>query len=162
MEVKFKPLREDFKLPEQATEGAAGFDLRYYGDTPVTFKNAGQVEIMDLGFSMELPPGYEAQIRPRSGLAAKYGLTVLNSPGTIDADYRGPVKAILVKVGVAKLVSTDADNYKPEILPEITIEPGDRVCQMVIQPVPEVRLSLASTVSDTERGEGGFGSTGVK
>lgn len=162
MEVKFKPLAENFELPEQATDGAAGFDLRYYGNEPVTFKTPGQVQIMDLGFSMELPPGYEAQIRPRSGLAAKYGITVLNAPGTIDADYRGPVKVILVKVGSAKLVSTDTGKFMPERFPEITIEPGDRVCQMVIQPVPEVRLSLVEDVSETERGGGGFGSTGVK
>lgn len=158
MKVKFKPLRDDFEMPEQATEGAAGFDLRYRGDHPVTFgQAAGQVEVLDLGFSMELPPGFEAQIRPRSGLAAKHGITVLNSPGTIDADYRGPVKVILVKTGVAKVV-----DGKPERLPTLTIEPGDRVCQMVIQNVPEVSLSLVEDVSETERGEGGFGSTGVK
>jgi len=157
MEVKFKPSSDQFEMPKQATKGAAGFDLRYYGEESIKFGTvAGQVEVLDLGFSMELPPGYEAQIRPRSGLAAKHGITVLNSPGTIDADYRGPVKAILVKTGVANMAGG------PQRLKELIIEPGDRVCQMVIQKVPEVILVKVEETSETERAEGGFGSTGVK
>ena len=147
MEVKFKALCASFEMPKQETAGAAGFDLRYYGDSSVCFSNLGEKHVLDLGFAMEIPEGYEAQMRPRSGLASKYGLTLLNSPGTIDCDYRGPVKAIMVKNAYA---------------PEFTINPGDRVCQMVLQKIPEVRLLLVDDLSDTVRGAGGFGSTGVK
>lgn len=157
VEVRFKRGCKEFQLPEQETDGAAGFDLRYYGEKPVNFRTPGQVEMLDLGFSMELPAGYEAQIRPRSGLAAKYGITVLNAPGTVDADYRGPVKVMLVKSGAGTGL---AEKAKP--LPALTINPGDRVCQMVIQKVPEVKLMEVNELNDTERGEGGFGHTGVK
>jgi len=155
--VKFKKLHNDFKLPRQETEGAAGFDLRYCGDNPVTFNTPCQVEILDLGFAMELEPGYEAQIRPRSGLAARYGITVLNSPGTIDQDYTGPVKAILVRSGVS---TGDSKSRKP--LPPLTVNPGDRVCQMVINKVPDVQLFEVEELTQTERGDAGLGSTGVQ
>jgi len=145
--VKFKARNSKFVLPKQELEGSSGFDLRYYGEEDVTLSELGDVAILDLGFSMELEPGYEAQIRPRSGWAAKHGLTILNAPGTIDCHFSGVVKAIMVRSGN---------------LPVKTIEPGDRVCQMVIQKVPMVKVELVDSLTDTERGEGGFGSTGIK
>ncbi len=104
----------------------------------------GTRAIVPCGFAMALPPGYEAQVRPRSGLAAKHGVTVLNAPGTIDADYRGEVKVILINHG-------DAD---------FEIRRGDRIAQMVVAPVSAVTFSERETLDDTERGAGGFGSTG--
>jgi dUTP pyrophosphatase len=161
IKVKFKPTSKLFQLPEKHTKLASGFDLRYCGDAPVWFgTSAGQVEMLDLGFSMELPPGYEAQIRPRSGLAAKYGLTILNSPGTVDSDFRGPVKAILVRGADHSGLGTVEQPWNH--FEVFKINPGDRICQMVIQKVPEVELVIDEDLSETERAEGGFGSTGVQ
>lgn len=161
VDVKFKKLHSLFELPEQKTQGAAGFDLCYCGDEEIRVPNAaGLVIPVNLGFAMELPEGFEAQIRPRSGLALKYGITIANTPGTIDADYRGPVKALLLKTAIGKW---NEETGKIDYYEELIIKPGDRVCQMIIYNLtPQIQLSFADELGDTERGEGGFGSTGVR
>ena len=133
-------------LPEQQSVDAAGMDLAAAvpEGTPLILA-PGSRALVPTGFAMELPTGTEAQIRPRSGLAHKHGVTVLNSPGTIDADYRGEVKVLLINLG------TDA----------FTIERGMRIAQMVIQPVPRVALIEVEKLNDSSRGSGGFGSTGT-
>lgn len=130
-------------LPNYETEGSAGMDLRANISENITLQPLERAMI-PTGLRIELPLGYEAQVRPRSGLAAKKGLTCLNSPGTIDADYRGEIKVILVNL------SNQAQ----------TIEPNERVAQIVIAKYERVTWQLAQTLSDTARGEGGFGSTG--
>ena len=132
-------------LPAYQSTGAAGMDLvaAIAEDGPVTLAPAGRAMI-ETGLKMALPEGFEAQVRPRSGLAAKYGVTVANAPGTIDADYRGEIKVILVNLG-------------PE---PFTVERGARIAQMVIQPVVRAVLHEAETLGETERGAGGFGSSG--
>lgn len=138
--VKLVKLHESAVLPEKATSGSAGFDLVAIEDVRIDGKSWGLVRT---GIAMELPVGYEAQVRPRSGLALKHGLTVLNSPGTIDADYRGEVKVILLNVGGLYWVRT-----------------GDKIAQIVIQKIPEVEFEIVTELADTARGTGGFGSTG--
>lgn len=130
-------------LPEYATSQSAGLDLRAYVTEPINLKPLERV-MVGTGLSLELPDGYEAQIRPRSGLAAKHGITVLNSPGTIDADYRGEIKIILINLSNEDFVIND----------------GERICQMVIAPYTQVELVDAEKLSDTDRGQGGFGHTG--
>ena len=130
-------------LPAYATAGAAGMDLRANIPLPVTLRSLQRM-LMPTGLFMEVPAGYEAQVRPRSGLAIKQGLTCLNSPGTIDSDYRGEVMVILVNLG------TD----------EQVIQPGDRIAQLVFNKVEQVELILVQQLNDTSRGEGGFGHTG--
>ena len=130
-------------LPEYATPGSSGMDLRANLSSPVTL-NSLERTMVPTGLFIELPVGYEAQVRPRSGLAAKYGLTCLNSPGTVDADYRGELKVILVNL-----------SNEPQV-----INPGERIAQMVIQQVEQVQLLEVQELSGTERGEGGFGHTG--
>lgn len=130
--------------PEFKTAGAAGADLKAANSMPVELK-PGRSHAIPCGFEMELPKGYEAQIRPRSGLAIGHHVTVLNSPGTIDSDYRGQVSVILINHGGHTL----------------TINPGDRVAQMVIQEVPQIEFMVVDQLNDTERGSNGFGSTGV-
>ena len=133
------------ELPRQQTPGAAGVDLlAALGISEVVTIAPGTRALVPCGFAMALPTGYEAQVRPRSGLAAKYGVTVLNTPGTIDADYRGEVKVILINLG--------ADPFE--------IRRGDRIAQMVVAPVSAVTFSERETLDATERGAGGFGSTG--
>lgn len=134
------------ELPSYETGGAAGMDLRAAvpADQPLTLK-PGERALVPTGFIFEVPHGYEAQIRPRSGLAIKNGITCLNSPGTVDSDYRGEVKVILVNLG--------QDDF--------TIERGMRIAQMVIAPVTQVAVSEVTETSETARGAGGFGSTGV-
>lgn len=139
--VKLKKLHPDAVLPEKATSGSAGFDLVAVEEARI--HGGGGRAVVATGIAMELPPGYEAQVRPRSGLAAKHGLSVLNSPGTIDADYRGEVKVIVLNVGGFYV-----------------IKPGDKIAQVVIQRVPDVEFQTVDTLSDTDRGAGGFGSTG--
>ncbi len=134
----------DMDLPSYATAQSAGMDLAAAIESPVTIK-AGGIAIIPTGIAIALPAGFEAQIRPRSGLAAKHGITVLNAPGTIDADYRGEIKAILINHG------TD----------DITIERGMRIAQMVIARYQPVRWSAVETLDETARGAGGFGSTGT-
>lgn len=130
-------------LPEYATSGAAGLDLRANIDKSISIKSLERI-LIPTGLFMELPEGYEAQIRPRSGLAIRAGLTLLNTPGTIDADYRGEIKVILVNLS----------------LETQEIHPGERIAQMVIAAVTRIRWAEASLLTDTLRGEGGFGHTG--
>jgi dUTP pyrophosphatase len=137
--------RSEHALPEYATAHAAGLDLRASLDTPVILKPLERA-LIPTGLFIELPVGYEAQVRPRSGLAAKYGVTVLNSPGTIDADYRGEIKVIAVN-----LSNTD-----------FTVENGERIAQLVVAKHEQVEWVPAEELSDTSRGAGGFGHTGTK
>jgi dUTP pyrophosphatase len=132
-------------LPEYGTEHAAGMDLRAFLKETITLKPLERA-LIPTGLYIELPIGFEAQIRPRSGLALKKGITVLNTPGTIDADYRGEIGIILIN-----LSNTD-----------VIIENGERICQMVIAKHEHVTLNEVNEISQTTRGEGGFGSTGVK
>ena len=130
-------------MPEYATTHSAGLDLRANLDEDVVIRPLQRV-IIPTGLFIELPEGYEAQIRPRSGLAFKHGITVLNSPGTIDADYRGEIKVILI-------------NLSGE---EFVVKNGERICQMVIAQYSKANLIAIDSLSDTVRGEGGFGHTG--
>jgi len=132
-------------LPSYQTRASAGMDLRAQLDEPVRLQPLERA-VVGTGLYMELPEGYEAQIRPRSGLAAKQGITVLNSPGTIDADYRGEIGVILANV------SNEA----------VTIQHGDRIAQMVISQHEQAEWIEVENLSETDRGSGGFGSTGVK
>jgi len=133
------------ELPHYATALSAGMDLRAYIEGPITLKTLER-KIIPTGLSIALTEGYEAQIRPRSGLAAKHGISVLNAPGTIDADYRGDIGVILV-------------NLSQE---DFTIAPQDRIAQLVIAPYIKVEWQIVETLPDSERGSGGFGSTGKK
>ncbi|MBP1618149.1 MAG: dut [Bacteroidetes bacterium] len=132
-------------LPEYATPLSAGMDLRANIDNPIVIKPLGRA-LVPTGISIALPEGYEAQIRPRSGLAFKHGITVLNTPGTIDADYRGEIRIILV-------------NLSSE---EFTINDGERICQMVVAKHETVEWTQVGKLGDTIRGEGGFGHTGKR
>ncbi|MBB4373986.1 dUTP pyrophosphatase [Bradyrhizobium sp. cir1] len=136
---------EGLPLPAYQTAEAAGLDLMAAVPEaePMTLA-PGQYALVPTGLAIALPPGYEAQVRPRSGLAAKHGITVLNSPGTIDADYRGEIKVILINHGAAPFA----------------IKRGERIAQMVIAPVVQAALVPVATLSATDRGAGGFGSTG--
>lgn len=137
----------DLPLPSYETEGAAGMDLRADigpGGAPRILQ-PGERILIPTGLAMALPAGFEAQIRPRSGLALKYGITVANAPGTIDADYRGPLGVILINLGDAA--------YQ--------IEHGARIAQMVVAPVVQARVMQVDTLDTTARGTGGFGSTGT-
>ena len=131
-------------IPQYKTAGAAGADLCALLETPVTIP-AGKSAMIPTGLFFEIPEGYEVQVRPRSGLAAKNGVTVLNTPGTIDSDYRGEIKVILINLG-------DSD---------FTVNSGDRIAQMIIAPVIQAGFTMVENLSETERGAGGFGSTGV-
>lgn len=145
IEVLIKRLRgAEALLPRYMSENAAGVDLAACLDAPLTLA-PGQRALVPTGLAMELPPGYEAQIRPRSGLALKKGVTLVNSPGTIDADYRGEIGVILI-------------NHSQE---PVTIAPNERVAQMVVAPVSRARFALAEELGQTERGTGGFGHTGA-
>ena len=137
--------RSRFDLPRYATPLSAGMDVRANIDEAVVLRPLERAMI-PTGLSIELPEGYEMQIRPRSGLAAKHGITVLNSPGTIDADYRGEIRVILV-------------NLSNE---EFRIEAGERIAQMVVARHEQVEWELTEELAESERGEGGFGSTGKK
>jgi dUTP pyrophosphatase len=130
-------------LPAYATEGSSGMDVRAYIESDITLQPL-QRNLISTGLYIELPQGYEAQVRPRSGLALKQGITCLNSPGTVDADYRGELKIILINL-----------SNEPQV-----IHPGDRIAQMVIQKVEQVTLVQVNEISSTMRGEGGFGHTG--
>ena len=131
-------------IPHYATEGAAGADISAYLSAPVTLRPC-EYKAIPTGLFMEIPEGYEVQVRPRSGLALKHGITVLNAPGTIDSDYRGEVKVILI-------------NHSSEAF---TIQNGDRIAQIVVARVHRLPFVEVDDLSATERGEGGFGSTGV-
>lgn len=137
--------RSGFPVPFYATELSAGMDLKAAIEEPVELDSLERA-MVPTGLFIELPAGYEAQVRPRSGLAAKHGITVCNSPGTIDADYRGEIKVILVNLSKDKFV----------------INPGERIAQMVIAKYEKIEWEEVEQLGETERGEGGFGSTGVK
>ena len=142
MELKYKKLHEKAIAPSYATEGSAGFDLHSIQSNII---NPGAFVMVQTGLSLEIPEGYELQIRPRSGLAAKYGITVLNSPGTIDSDYRGEIKVLLINLGTSKYI----------------LQPYDRIAQGVLAKLPDQAHFVESdSLSETKRGTGGFGSTG--
>ncbi len=145
VEVQHLPHGEGLPLPAYQTAHAAGMDLlAAVPDSAPMILEPGKVVMVPTALSIALPPGYEAQIRPRSGLAAKHGITVLNSPGTIDADYRGEIAVLLINHGGAAF----------------TIKRGERIAQMVIAPVSQAELVVVQALGETERGSGGFGSTG--
>ena len=145
LDVQRLPHGAGLPLPEPATELAAGVDLVAAIDDTITLA-PGERQIIPTGLAIALPPGCEAQIRPRSGLAAKNGITLVNSPGTIDADYRGEIGAILINHGQESF----------------TVERGMRIAQMVVTPVTGFTWNEQEELSQTDRGTGGFGSTGVK
>ena len=134
----------DLALPQYETAGSAGADIRAAVDAPLRLE-PGQRALVPAGFAMALPAGYEAQVRPRSGLAVKSGITVLNAPGTIDSDYRGEVRVPLINLGDEAF----------------TVERGMRIAQLVIAPVVQAGFNEVGDLDETERGAGGFGSTGV-
>lgn len=130
-------------IPKYETEYSAGLDLRANNDNDIILKPLER-SLVPTGIFIELPKGFEAQIRPRSGLAAKYGITVLNTPGTIDADYRGEIKVILVNLSNKNFI----------------IKKGERICQMIVSKHEVVKLNEVNVLNETERGSGGFGHTG--
>ena len=134
----------DLPLPARATPGSVGFDLPAAVDEPLSL-TPGQRALVPTGFAIALPPGYEAQIRPRSGLALRHGIVIANAPGTIDSDYRGELRVILMNAG-------------EEVF---RIERGDRIAQLVVAPVAHAVFAEVASLPDTERGSGGFGHTGV-
>jgi dUTP pyrophosphatase len=142
--IKRLPHGADLALPAYESEAAAGLDLRAAITEPMGLQ-PGKRALVPTGFVIELPAGHEGQVRPRSGLAAKHGVTVLNTPGTIDADYRGEVKVILINLGDEPFA----------------IEPGSRIAQLVVAPVSRAELVETESLGDSERGSGGFGSTGA-
>jgi dUTP pyrophosphatase len=143
--IRQLPHGEGLALPAYQSVDAAGLDLlaAVPAESPLIL-SPGKYALVPTGLTIALPPGFEAQVRPRSGLAAKHGVTVLNSPGTIDADYRGEISVILINHGEAPFV----------------IRRGERIAQMVIAPVVRAELTAAASLSATDRGSGGFGSTG--
>lgn len=145
VDVRVKLLSPRATLPQYQSELAAGMDLCAClpDDRPVTIR-PGDIALISLGFAVALPPGYEAQVRPRSGLAVKLGVTVPNAPGTVDADYRGEMKVALINLG--------REPY--------TVQHGARIAQMVVAPVCRARLTVVEELDQTARGSGGFGSTG--
>jgi len=146
--VRFRRLdgNPDLPIPNYATAGAAGFDLRaaVAADAPAVLA-AGERMLVPIGFACAVPHGYEMQVRPRSGLAARYGIGIVNSPGTVDSDYRGPLLVCLINLGTEPF----------------TINRGDRIAQAVVAPAPQFTLTEVDELDGTTRGEGGFGSTGV-
>ena len=144
--IKFKRLSEEFNnipLPSYSTSGSAGMDIRAAIKEPVKLKPM-EVEMITTNLSVEIPEGFEIQVRPRSGLAAKHGIGILNSPGTIDSDYRGEVKIILI-------------NFSKE---EFIIQPGDRIAQLILSKVYKARLEETEELNTSKRGQGGFGHSG--
>lgn len=144
IQVKVLPGNEDLPLPRYMTERAAGMDLCAAVEEPLVL-SPGERIMVPTGFRMALPEGYEAEIRPRSGLAIQHGITLINAPGTIDADYRGEVRILMINLG-----------QEPYVLRR-----GDRVAQMVVHQVCRAELELAEDLEDTKRAAGGFGHTGA-
>ncbi len=142
--MKLRIVSKSGRVPEYATSGAAGFDISAYLEEPLVLK-AGERALVPTGLYFEVPEGYEAQVRARSGLAIKHGIGLVNGIGTIDADYRGEVRVPLI-------------NWSKE---DFVINDGDRIGQVIITSYEKVDIELAEELSDTERGEGGFGHTGV-
>jgi len=146
LEIKFKRLNEKFKsipLPSYATKGSAGMDIYAALDEPMKI-HKGKIELVPTNLSVEIPEGYEIQVRPRSGLAAKHGIGILNSPGTIDSDYRGEIKIIIINLGTEDFI----------------IQPAERIAQLVVSKVYTAKLIESTELNNTTRGEGGFGHTG--
>ncbi len=146
IKIKIKRISDEFSdipLPVYATDGSSGMDIRAALNEPGII-NPGEVKLIPTNLSFEIPYGYEIQVRPRSGLAAKYGIGVLNSPGTIDSDYRGEVKVILF-------------NFSKE---PFKIKSGERIAQLVVSKIYKAEIEVSSDLQETERGEGGFGHTG--
>jgi len=143
VQVKYKKLRETATVPEYQSQHAAGMDL-YSANTEDITINPGCIEMVPLGFAMALPGHYEAQVRPRSGLASKFGVTLPNTPGTIDADYRGECYVPLINHGKEAFI----------------VEPKMRIAQMIIAPVVQAHFEIVEELDETVRGVGGFGSTG--
>lgn len=139
------PHAEGVPLPAAASEGSAGLDLRAAVTEELTLE-PGERLLVPTGLVLELPPGWEGQVRPRSGLAVRHGIGLLNSPGTIDSDYRGEVRVLMVNLGTEPFV----------------VRRGDRIAQLVVAPVAAVEVREAGSLSPTDRGDGGFGSTGVE
>lgn len=145
MLVTREPGTEDLELPHYQSDGASGMDVRAAVDAPLVLA-PGEIKLVPSGLRVAVPVGYEVQVRPRSGLSLKHGITVVNTPGTIDADYRGPVGIILGNVSNESF----------------TINRGDRVAQLVIQRVIHADVEVVADLDDTARGEGGFGSSGIQ
>jgi dUTP pyrophosphatase len=143
MKIEVKKLRKDAVLPQYQTEHSAGMDMCAAIDNPIIMK-PGERYLVPLGIAVAIPEGYEAQARPRSGLAIKHGISMINSPGTIDADYRGELQVILINHGQEDFV----------------INPGDRIAQMVVAKFERAEWEEVKQLNETERGAGGFGSTG--
>src|SRR4030067_1978765 len=146
VEIKFKRLRKELNhipLPSYATKGSAGLDIFAAIEKPITLLH-GAIEMVPTNISVEIPEGYEIQVRPRSGLAAKHGIGILNSPGTIDSDYRGEIKIILINFGKEDFV----------------IQPAERIAQLVVSKVYTAKFIETKELNNTSRGEGGFGHTG--
>ncbi|MBK9098349.1 MAG: dUTP diphosphatase [bacterium] len=146
IEIKFKRLRKELDhipLPSYATKGSAGLDIYAAIENPITLPH-GAIEMVPTNISVEIPEGYEIQVRPRSGLAAKHGIGILNSPGTIDSDYRGEIKIIIINLGKEDFV----------------IQPAERIAQLVLSKVYTAKFIETDELNDTSRGEGGFGHTG--
>lgn len=141
--LKIKWLRRPGLVPSYATGGASGLDVHAFLDSPVTIA-PGQWRLIPTGFALQVPDGFEVQVRPRSGMALRHGITVLNSPGTVDSDYRGEVGIILVNMGPEPYV----------------VEPGQRVAQLVVCPVVRVDVRVVEELEDTVRGRRGFGHSG--
>ncbi|MCD6213565.1 MAG: dUTP diphosphatase [Candidatus Desulfofervidus sp.] len=143
IQVKIKYLRQGINLPTYMTPQAAGMDIFAAIEYPISL-SSGEIILVPTGIAIALPPGFEAQVRPRSGLATQYGVTLINSPGTIDADYRGEIKVALINLG--------KNTY--------TIHPGERIAQLVIAPVIKAEWEIVSELPPSQRGSGGFGHTG--
>jgi len=141
--LKIKKLEPEAVIPEYKTKGACGMDICALNGGTIY---PGGIVLVKTGLMFEIPEGYEVQVRPRSGLAFKHGITVLNAPGTIDSDYRGPVGVILVNHGMERF----------------NFEPGERIAQIVLSKAYQAKIEVVAAVNETERGEGGFGSTGTK
>ena len=144
-EILIKRLSKEVSLPKYETSGSSGMDLAANIDANINI-DPGKTAIIPTGLALSIPKGFEVQIRPRSGLAAKQKISVLNTPGTIDADYRGEIKVILINLG-----------HEP-----FKVEKGLRIAQMVVCPIVQAQLKEVDDLSETERGKGGFGSTGTK
>ena len=143
--VLIKPFTEKVIIPKYETSGSSGMDIAAFIESNIEIKPGGKA-LISTSFSLSIPKGFEIQIRPRSGLAAKKSISVLNTPGTIDADYRGEIKIILINHG--------KDNF--------IVENGLRIAQMVLCPIVQAKLEVVEELVDTDRGTGGFGSTGIK
>lgn len=144
IQVKVKKLHPDAIVPNYMTEHAAGMDLCTVIDAPLVLA-PGERTLLPTGLAMEIPPGFEGQVRPRSGLALKKGIALVNSPGTIDADYRGEIGIIIINHGIEP----------------VEFQPGDRVAQLIIAPVTQATLVVTDELNDSTRSAGGFGHTGV-